>query len=118
MDQLLIEPIRVTTPSVTIEGDSKENSKSDSGVESQEKSIGELQQSLQNGKNRSMKSVKDTTQSTQKIAEETSVSKQAEIPATSVQPIKPLVIDLEEEWNNFNKSLNTEEQTPKLQTPQ
>jgi len=41
LDQLLIEPIREPTPSVTIEGDSKENSKSDSGVESQEKSIGE-----------------------------------------------------------------------------
>lgn len=41
LDQLLIEPIREPTPSVTIEGDSKENSKSDSGVESQEKSIEE-----------------------------------------------------------------------------
>ncbi len=41
LDQLLIEPIREPTPSVTIEGDSKENSKSDSGVESQEKTIGE-----------------------------------------------------------------------------
>ena len=41
LDQLLIEPIREPTPSVTIEGDSKEKSKSDFGAESQEKSIGE-----------------------------------------------------------------------------
>jgi len=43
LDKLLIEPIREPTPSVTIEGDSKENSKSDYGIESQEKSIGESQ---------------------------------------------------------------------------
>jgi len=41
LDQLLIEPIRDPTPSVTTEGDSKENSKSDSGAESQEKSMRE-----------------------------------------------------------------------------
>ena len=41
LDQLFIEPIREPTPSVTIEGDSKENSKSDFGAVSQEKSIGE-----------------------------------------------------------------------------
>lgn len=41
LDQLLIEPIREPTPSMTIEGNSKENSKSNSGAESQEKSIGE-----------------------------------------------------------------------------
>ena len=34
LDQLLIEPIREPTPSVTIEGDSKEISKTDSGTES------------------------------------------------------------------------------------
>ena len=74
-DQLLIEPIREPTPSVRIEGDSKENSKTDFGAESQEKSTRESQRSSQNGKSRSMESVKDTTQSTQKIAEETSASK-------------------------------------------
>jgi len=49
------------------------------------------------------------TQSTQKIAEQASPSKQVEIPNASTQPIKPMVNDLEEEWDNFNKSLNIEE---------
>ena len=39
LDQLLIEPIREPTPSVTIEGDSNENSKFDSGVEFQKTTI-------------------------------------------------------------------------------
>lgn len=72
LDQLLIEPIREPLLVVTIEGDSKENSKSDSGVESQEKSIMESRHSSQNGKSRSIKA---TTQSTQKIVEEASASK-------------------------------------------
>jgi len=118
LDQLFIEPIREPTPSVSIEGDSKENSKTDSGEEFQKKSTRELEKSLQNGKSRSRESIKDTTQSTQKIVEETSVSKQAGTYATSTQPIKSLVIDLEEEWDNFNKILSTEEQTLELQTPQ
>jgi len=29
-----------------------------------------------------------------------------------------MVIDLKEEWDNFNKRLNTKEQTQELQTPQ
>ena len=111
LDQLLIEPIRKPTPSVIIEGDSKENSKTDSREESQEKSS-------QNGKSRSRELEKDTTQSTEKIVEQTSTSKQNEIHATSTPRIKPLVIDLEEEWDNFNKILSTEEQTLELQTPQ
>lgn len=41
LDRLLIEPISEHTPSVTIEGDSKENSKSNSRTESQEKPIEE-----------------------------------------------------------------------------
>lgn len=65
-----------------------------------------------------MESVKDTTQSKQKIVEEPLVKKQVEIHATSTQPMKPLVIDFEEEWDNFNKRLNIEEQIPKLQTQQ
>jgi len=40
-DQLLIEPIRESTPSVSIDGDSKEKSKPNSKEESREKSIGE-----------------------------------------------------------------------------
>lgn len=96
LDQLLIKPIREPTSSATVEGDSKENSKIDSGVESQDKSTRESQQSSLNGKIRSMESVKDTTKSTQKIVEETSASKQAEILTTSAQPIKAMVIDLEE----------------------
>ena len=41
LDQLLIEPIREPTPSVSLEGDSKENYKTDSGAESREKSTRE-----------------------------------------------------------------------------
>jgi len=72
LDQLLIEPIREPTPSVTIEGDSKKNSKSNYGVESQGKSIMESRHSSQNGKR---KSIEDTSQSTQKIPKEASASK-------------------------------------------
>ena len=66
LDQSLIEQIREPTPSVSIEGDSKENSKTDFGVESQEKSTRESEKSSQNGKSKSRESVKDITQSTQK----------------------------------------------------
>jgi len=59
-----------------------------------------------------MESVWDTTQSTQKIVEEASASKHVEIHTTFAQTIKPIVIDLEEEYDNFNKSLNIEEQVP------
>jgi len=41
LDQFLIEPIREPTPNMTIEGDSKKNTKSNSRAESQEKSIRE-----------------------------------------------------------------------------
>lgn len=114
----MIEPIREPTPSVSLEGDSKENSKIDSREESQEKHTKESKKSSQNGKNRSRKLEKDIVQSTKKTAEQTSASKQVEIHSTSTQPIKPLVIDLEEEWDKFNKRLHIEEQMPELQTPQ
>ena len=77
LDQLLIEPIGDPTPSVILEGDSKENYKTDSGAESQEKPTKESEKSSQNGKSRRRESEKDTTQYTQKIAEETLVSKKA-----------------------------------------
>jgi len=75
LDQLLIEPIRDPTLSVSIEDDSTENSKTDSGVESQEKPTRESHKSSQNGKSRSGESEKDTTQSTEKTTEQTSASK-------------------------------------------
>lgn len=68
LDQLLVAPIREPTRSVCIEGDSKENYKIDSTVESQEKSTRELEKSSQNGKSKSRESKKDTTQSVEKIA--------------------------------------------------
>lgn len=73
LDQTFIEPIRDPTPSVSLEGDSKENYKTDSGVESQEKSTKESEKSSQNGKNKSRESEKDTTQSTEKKVEQTSI---------------------------------------------
>ena len=65
-----------------------------------------------------MESERDTTQSTENIVEQTSAKKQAEIHSTSTQPIKPLVIDLDEEWEKFNKNIHAEEQFLELQTPQ
>jgi len=118
LDQLLIEPITKPTPIVSIEGDSKENSKTDSGEESQEKSTRESEKSSRNGKRRRTESKKDTTQYTKNTIEQTSASKQAKIHATSTQLIKTLVIDLEEEWDNFNKRLQIEEQTLELRSPQ
>jgi len=95
LDQLLIEPIKEPTPSVSLEGDSKEKSKTNSGEESQEKSTRESQQSeqqSQNGKSKCKESEKYTTQSTKKTTEQTSARKQVEIHSTSTKPIKPLVI--------------------------
>lgn len=75
LDQLLIEPIRESTPSVSLERDSKESSKTDSRAESQEKSTRESEKSSQNGKSRSRELEKDTTQSTENTAEQTLASK-------------------------------------------
>ena len=40
-------------------------------------------------------------------------SKQAEVPTPITKPTKPLVVDLEGEWENFNKLINTKEQSAK-----
>ena len=58
LDQLLIEPIREPTPSASLEGDFKENYKTDSGAESQDKSTRESEKSSQKGKSRSRESEK------------------------------------------------------------
>lgn len=47
LDQLLIEPIREPTPSVSLEGSYKQNSKVDSEAESQEKYTRDLEHSEQ-----------------------------------------------------------------------
>jgi len=75
LDQLLIESIMEPTPSVSLEEDSKGNSKIDSRVESQEKYTRELENASQNGKNRSRESEKDTAQSIENTAKKTLASK-------------------------------------------
>lgn len=37
--------------------------------------------------------------------------KQAETPTPLAKPTKPVVVDLEKEWENFNELINTEEQS-------
>ena len=70
LDQLLIEPIREPTPSVSIDGDSKEKSKINSGKESEKSS--------KTKKSKSRESIQDTAQSTTKTNEHTLTIKQTE----------------------------------------
>jgi len=107
LDQLLIEPIREPTPSASKDGDFKEKSKTNSGKGSEK--------SLENKKSRNRESIQDTTQSAAKTDEQTSTIKHTKTHTPYIHLIKPRVINLEEEWDNFNKKLNIEEQAPETQ---
>lgn len=112
LDQLLIEPIREPTPSVSISEDSKEKSKTSSEKESAEKS----RDQSKSAHSKSEESIKDTTQSTAKADQQALSPKQAEVPTPLTKQINPLVIDLEGEWEDINKILNTEEQSTEPST--
>lgn len=103
MDQLLIEPIRDPIPSVSISEDSKEKSKTSSKKESVE-NFGDQSK---NEHSKSEESIKGTAQSTAKSDQQTSLIKQAKASNPLTKQTKPLVTDLEGEWENFNKILNT-----------
>jgi len=112
LDQFLIKPIREPTPSISISEGSKENSKTSFEKESTEKSSDQSKSEH----NRSEKSIKDTAQSIEKPNQQALSPKQAKVPTPLTKPTKPLVIDLEGEWKNFNKILSTEEQSTKPST--
>lgn len=120
LDLLQIQPIREPTPSICLEGISKENSEE----ESQEKSTHESDHSerqYQNGEgNKNKQSKKDRTESTEETIEEALAKKQIYVASTLAQSGKALVIDLEQGWEQFNKKLLADtnlKETSKLQTP-
>lgn len=91
MDQLLIEPIREPTPSVSISGISKEEKyKSNSEKESVENS--DDQSKSEHSKSEG--SIKDIAQSAKKPNQQVLSPKQAEVPTPLAKPTKSLVVDL------------------------
>jgi len=109
LDQLLIEPEREPMPSVSIRGDSKGKSKTSSKKESAEKSGDKSKRTSENEPNKSEESIKDTSRSLAKFDQQTLFQKKVEFSTPLTEQAKPPVIDLEKEWDSFNKTLNTEE---------
>ena len=107
LDQLFIEQIRDPTLSIIISDDSIEKSKTGSEKESTEKSRNQSK----NKHSKNKESIKDTAQSIAKSNQQISLIKQVEASTPLTKQRKPLVIDLEGEWENLNKILNTEEQS-------
>ena len=96
LNQLFIKSPREPNPSVSISGNSKQKSKSSDQSKSEH--------------SRSEGSVKDIAQSKEKHGQQVLSPKQAKTPTNFT---KPIVVDLEGEWENFNKVINTEEQSTK-----
>jgi len=117
LDLLLIEPIRETTPSVSLEDSSKENSEEETQERSNNESEHSDHQSQNGGGNKNEVLKKEKVRTTEEIVEQTTTNKQEEVHSTSTQLAKTTVIDLEKEWEHFNKKLHTDEKTPEIQTP-
>ena len=98
LDLLHIEPIREPTPSVSLEGSSKENSEEETQEKSTHESEHSERQSKNGGGNTNKESKKDTIGSTKETDEQALAKKQAEVDSTSTQLGKAPIIDLEQEW--------------------
>ena len=92
----------------------------DSEERSRHESEHSEQQSQNGGGHTNNESEKDTTGTTKETAEQTSTKKETKIVSASTQWGKIPIIDLEREWEQFNKKLHTDsnlEQTYETQTP-
>jgi len=103
LDQLIIEPMRDPTLSASIDGDSKEKSKENSRNESIEKYVNRFEKTSKNQHNKSEELIKYIAQSIAKSDQQSSLVKQVEASTSLTKQAKLLVIDLEEEWENFNR---------------
>lgn len=101
LEKLRLEPIRESTPSVSLHGSSGTNgSKSKSGKETSEHS-----KRSESEQDKSEGSVKDTTQSTELLQQQVFTSPQIDPPPLIIQP--PSVrTELDKEWETFNDFIN------------